>query len=208
MSSKRCEVTGMLWSNAPLKVDSAASTSQEIKKTQDCSRICSHNPPHHRPLSIILHTNKEWVTAGHCPFRTLWPHPPPPIGRRRLTTAHCGPFVMVPRERSTFGWPALLWLMPAWPQQWPVAKVLVDAQLQLVWVCLFKCPRQPQEVWTPWNREFRRGSSFFLSSCLLLLHLSPVLLSFILLPVSIIRLLVTAFPSCSTPGFLQLLVEN
>lgn len=71
---------------------------------------------------------------------------------------------MVPRERSTFGWPALLWLMPAWPQQWPVAKVLVDAQLQLVWVCLFKCPRQPQEVWTPWNREFERGSPFFLPS--------------------------------------------
>ena len=71
---------------------------------------------------------------------------------------------MVPRERSRFGWPALLWLMPAWPQQWPVAKVLVDVQLQLAWICLFKCRRQPQEVWTPWNREFERGSSFFLSS--------------------------------------------
>lgn len=64
--------------------------------------IRSHSAP---PLSIILTPINEWLAAGHCPFRTLPPHPPPPTGQQRMAAAYCGLIVLVHGEGSRPGWP-------------------------------------------------------------------------------------------------------
>lgn len=50
----------------------------------------------HCPLFCIPIKSGSLLATVHS--GTLWPHPPPPIGQRRLTTAYCGPIVMVSRE--------------------------------------------------------------------------------------------------------------
>lgn len=138
--------------------------------------------------TIILRSHNPPNITDHCPLFCM------PIKRGSLmATVHSGPPDLIqPLQQDNGGWPRPfvepLWWSPEKDQIWvatplcdwcrpdPISGLsqatLVEVQLQLVWICLFKCPYLQHKVEKPWSKDSKRGNSVILSFVpfLLLFH--------------------------------------